>query len=113
MHQAEKTVDHIAKEMFLLIIRNKIFLSVFFFFCLSFRFSEFCLSVLSCFHLFLPEVPVGSEVDGMNILAWWCLPSSLVWPCGSWALRESCSSASSAPSVMHPSAGLLDHVGKW
>lgn len=85
----------------------------FFFFCLSFRFSEFCLSVLSCFHLFLPEVPVGGEVDGMNILAWWCLPSSLVWPCRSWALRESCSSASSAPSVMHPSAGLLDHVGKW
>lgn len=42
--------------------------------------------------------------------AWWCLPSSLVWPYGSWVPREHCPSASSAPSVMHPAAGLLDHV---
>ena len=40
-----ETIHHIAKERFFLIIRKRIFFSVYFCF-LSFRFSEFYLSVL-------------------------------------------------------------------
>ena len=68
MHQAEKTVDHIAKETFLLIIRNRILLSAFFFFLVchsgsvNFVYLSFPVSICSC-----PQVPVGGEVEGVNI----------------------------------------------
>ena len=114
MHQAEKTVDHIAKETFLLIIRHRIFLSAFFFFLVchsgsvNFVYLSFPVSICSC-----PKVPVGGEVEGMNILGlvvFAIIFGVALWKLGPERALPICffSSFSDAPCCWSPGS-----CGKW